>query len=103
MNPPLTVNVPHKLGAAEARRRVDEGFGQLAGQMPQGMAQIEKSWKDNRLSFSAMAMGQVATGHLDVTDEAVEIVVHLPGLLGVMAGTIAGKLRREGQILLEKK
>ena len=48
-------------------------------------------------------MGQVATGHLDVTDDAVNIVVHLPGLLGMLAGKIRGTLQRQGQILLEKK
>jgi hypothetical protein len=103
MSKPLTVTVPHALGVAEARRRLDEGFAQMTQQMPGGMGQIEKSWKDNRLSFSATAMGQVATGHLDVVEDAVHIVVHLPGLLGMLAGKIGGQLRRQGQILLEKK
>ena len=48
-------------------------------------------------------MGQVATGHLDVADDAVNIVLHLPGLLGMLAGKIRGKLQQQGQILLEKK
>ena len=34
MSKPLTVTVPHALGAAEARRRLDEGFAQLTQQMP---------------------------------------------------------------------
>lgn len=103
MSKPLTVDIPHALGATEARRRIEAGFSQLTDQMPAGMGQIKKSWKDNRLSFSAMAMGQVATGHLDVTDDAVRIVLHLPGFLGMLAGRIGGKLRQQGQILLEKK
>jgi hypothetical protein len=103
MTRPLTVTVPHALGVAEARRRLDTGFAQLTQQMPGGMGAIEKNWKDNRLSFSAMAMGQVATGHLDVTDDAVNIVLHLPGFLGMLAGKIGPALQRQGQILLEKK
>ena len=103
MTRPLTVTIPHALGAAEARRRLDAGFAQLSPQMPGGVGQVEKSWKDNRLSFSATAMGQVATGHLDVSDDAVNIVVHLPGFLGMLAGRIRGALERQGQILLEKK
>lgn len=103
MNRPLTVTVPHALGAAEARRRLDEGFDRLSAQMGGMLGQIEKSWKDNRLSFSAVAMGQVATGHIDVADDSAEIVVNLPGFLGMLANKIAGRLRREGQILLEKK
>lgn len=103
MTRPLTVTIPHALGAAEAKRRLDAGFAQLTQQMPGGPGSVEKSWKDNRLSFSATAMGQVATGHLDVTDDAVNIVVHLPGFLGMLAGKIGGTLQRQGQILLEKK
>jgi len=103
MTKPLTVAIPHALGIAEARRRIDEGFAQLTQQMPGGLGQIEKNWKDNRLFFSATAMGQVATGHLDVADDAVNIVLHLPGLLGMLAGKIRGKLQQQGQILLEKK
>src|ERR1044072_2396347 len=103
MTRPLTVTVPHALGVAEARRRLDAGFAQLTQQMPGGMGSIEKSWKDNRLSFSATAMGQVAGGHLHVADDAVHIVVHLPGLLGMLAGKILGTLERQGRILREKK
>ena len=103
MTKPLTVTIPHALGAAEARRRIDAGFAQLTQQLPGGVGQVEKSWKDNRLSFSLAAMGQVATGHLDVADDAVDIVVHLPGFLAMLAGKIGGKLRQQGQILLEKK
>jgi hypothetical protein len=103
MSQPLTVSVPHKLGIAEARSRIDQGFAQLTTQIPGGAGQIEKSWKDNRLSFSMSAMGQVATGHLDVLDDAVNIVIHLPGFLGMLAGKLKGKLQQQGQILLEKK
>jgi len=103
MTKPLTVTIPHALGAAEARRRLDDGFSQLTQQMPGGMGQIEKAWKDNRMSFSATAMGQVATGHVDVVDDAVHVVLHLPGILGMLAGKIGGKLKQQGQILLEKK
>lgn len=103
MAKPLTVTIPHALGVAEARRRIDRGFAQLASQRPRGLGQIEKSWKDNRLFFSATAMGQVATGHLDVAEDAVNIVLHLPGVLAMLAGKIGGKLQQQGQILLEKK
>ena len=103
MSKPLTVSIPHALGIAEARRRIDTGFVQMTSQLPAGMAQLEKSWKDNRLSFSATAMGQVITGHLDVVEDAVHMVVHLPGFLGMLAGKISGKLKQQGQILLEKK
>jgi hypothetical protein len=29
MSRPVTVNIPHKLGNAEARRRIEKGFGNM--------------------------------------------------------------------------
>lgn len=30
MSSPIAIDIPHTLGAAEARRRIDQGFAQLA-------------------------------------------------------------------------
>ena len=38
MNDPITVEVPHKLGLVEARRRVDAGIGKLSGWFPGGFS-----------------------------------------------------------------
>jgi hypothetical protein len=39
----LSVDVPHKLGAAEARRRIANGTGQLVGRLPAG-ATAKPTW-----------------------------------------------------------
>lgn len=103
MGTPIVITIPHALGRAEARRRLEEGFGRLQAQLGQGLGKIERSWQDDRLSFSARALGQTITGRLDVQDEAVRMEVDLPGFLGAIAERIKGRLRKEGQLLLEKK
>jgi putative polyhydroxyalkanoate system protein len=104
MSQPITVDIPHALGRAEARRRIDKGFGRLEAQLGAGaMARVERRWEGDRLSFSAQALGQMMTGRLDVEDQSVRIELDLPGFLAALAGRIKGRLQKEGQLLLEKK
>ncbi len=104
MSRPIMITIPHALGRAEARRRIEEGFGRLQAQLGAGaLGHVEKSWQEDRMSFTARAVGQTITGRLDVLDEAVRMELELPGLLGAIAERIKGRLRKEGQLLLEKK
>lgn len=106
MSQPLSVSVPHQLGAAEARRRIDEGFGQIQQQMSAGPAsalQWSRRWEGDRLHFEATGLGQKLTGRVDALEDALRIEVDLPPLLGRLAGLISGRLQRTGAKLLEKR
>ena len=103
MAKPLTVTIPHQLGAAEARRRIEAGFADLTAKLPGGAAKIDQSWDGDRLTFAAIVAGQDIRGTLDVLADAVRVDIILPGILGMLAGKIGGKLKQEGQLLLEKK
>ncbi len=106
---PVTVTIPHALGKDEARRRIEEGFGRLRQQMASGMGAMgsmlsfQERWEGDRLHFEGGGMGQKLTGRLDVRADAVEIQLDLPEILAAIAEKIAGRLKSEGQKLLEKK
>jgi putative polyhydroxyalkanoate system protein len=101
---PVTISIPHNLGKAEARSRIANGFGQLEAQMAaSSVTNMRRSWAGDRLNFSAQALGQTFNGGIDVGEQDVRIEVELPGLLGMFANKIAGKLRQQGTLLLEKK
>lgn len=99
----ITVNIPHELGAAEARRRLDEGLVKLGAQVPGGLVHLTQSWEGNLLSFAAQVMGQGITGRLEVFDKTVRLDLDLPAFLALMASKIKGAVQKEGQLLLEKK
>ena len=103
MSKPITITIPHQLGAAEARRRIEEGFGQLIGQAGGALKDVQKTWDGDTLTFSALAMGQTISGALFVMEQSVRMDIVLPGLLGVIAGKITGQVKKQGQLLLEKK
>ena len=104
MSKTITVSIPHDLGKAEARRRIEEGFGKLGAQMGgEGLMSVTRAWEGDRLSFAAKVLGQGITGRLDVQDKLVRMEVDLPNVLGMIANKIKGRLQKEGHLLLEKK
>ena len=102
---PITVTLKHDLGADEARKRVRDGFGKLSSSLSGGMMfRFEEAWtSEENLRFTARGLGQTIDGAVDVFPNHVRIEATLPGLLASLAEIIAGRVEKEGQILLEKK
>jgi putative polyhydroxyalkanoate system protein len=104
MSKPLTVEIPHALGREEARRRVESGFERLEHQFGGGgLAKVEKRWAGDTLNFHAQALGQAVSGRLEVRAESIHMEIDLPPFLAMIAGSLKGRLQKEGQLLLEKK
>jgi len=101
---PITITIPHNLGKAEARRRLESGFGNVRQQFAAGGAmQMQENWEGDRLSFSMKTMGQTVSGRLDVLDSEVKMEVDLPNIFAAIASTIKKRVERQGAILLEDK
>ena len=105
MSRKITITLTHDLGKDEARRRIAEGFEKLRSGLSGGfMFQFAQNWTGaDRLSFSARGLGQTIAGDIDIFPQHVRIEASLPTFLAVIAETIAGKVEREGRLLLEKK
>lgn len=103
MSKAITMSIPHELGRAEARRRIDDGFASFSQHMGAVAGALSKSWSGDRLSFSFAALGQTISGTIDVEDAAIRLEVLLPGMLGMLANKVKGRLKKESQLLLEKK
>ena len=100
MTAPVEVDVPHKLGKAEARRRVDQGFGKLASFIPGGQV-TRHGWEGDVLRFAVEMMGQRIEARLDVQEAKIHARLELPPLLGMFAGRIQAALQRKAPELLE--
>lgn len=97
----ITISIPHQLPRAEARRRIENGFAQMIGGIPGSMGACSQHWEGDRLMFTVRAMGQAASGVVDVLDHAVNLEIELPGMLGLIAGGLKGRLQKAGQLLLK--
>ena len=98
----VTVAIPHELGKAEARRRVEQGFSSLEAQLG-GTTTFQERWEGDRMHFTGGTLGQTISGHADVGESQVVVEVLLPRLLTALAGSIQGRLQKQGTRLLEKK
>ena len=103
MATPITISIPHQLGRAEARRRIEAGFASIIQQLPGTGGTSSERWDGDRLTFSVAAIGQSISGVVDVLDAAVTIEIELPGVLGMIASGLKGRLQKVGQLLLTRK
>ena len=99
---PLIVDLPHRLGAEEARRRIDRGIGRIADLVPGG-ARAEHAWTGNRLDHAVEAMAQRVSAAIEVAEASVRVELTLPPALAFLAPAIEAALRRKGAAMLEAK
>ena len=102
MSEAISVDIPHTLGAAEARRRVQANVGTLGGKLPAG-ATVSPAWEGDRLRLDIGVLGQQAAAMLDIMDERVRISVQLPPALAFFRQAIEAGLRQSGTALLEDR
>lgn len=103
MTTPVTVSIPHQLGRAEARRRIENGFAKLVQQLPGSAGKCSERWDGDRLVFGVSAMGQAIAGVVDVLDTEVTMEIDLPGVLGMVADGLKDRLQKMGRLLLTKQ
>jgi hypothetical protein len=103
MERPVEVELPHKLGRDEARRRIANNVHKLRDHIPGRAAQVDSSWTGDQLNLDIIAMGQKVAALIDVEESKVRVRVMLPGMLAFFAGPIEAALSRKGSVLLEDK
>ena len=103
MSEPLVVSIPHRLGREEAVRRIKAGLTGARAHFAHLIAISEETWEESRLSFRASALGQAASGVIDVRDDHVVLTVRLPWLLAKFAQAASKVIGKQGALMLEKK
>jgi hypothetical protein len=103
MSKPLVVSIPHRLGKDEAVRRLKSGLGSARSDFRHIFTVQEETWVGDSLTFRITALGQAASGVIDVREDHVQLEVQLPWLLHQIALKAQGLIRERGQLMLEKK
>lgn len=102
MSNPLTVDLPHKLGAEEARRRIERNVDKLTDHIPGG-AKVGSRWNGDRLDLDIDAMGQQVAANIDIQESIVRLTVKLPPALAFFGGMLEPLIRKQGTAMLEDK
>jgi len=102
MSSPISVDLPHRLGAQEAKRRIASNIGSLTNHLPSG-AQVRSSWEGDRLKLGIAVLGQQVDTAIDVEESVVRVTVLLPPALAFFGKAIEKAVRRSAPTLLEDK
>ena len=102
MPKPLVMTLSHQLGKEEAKRRLQNGVGQIRAQLVPFTSAIDHHWAEDRLSFHMIALGQRVAGHIDVLEEMVRVELQLPGVLGWLGERLGRRIQKQAALLLEK-
>src|SRR3546814_12771967 len=83
MTEPVAVDLPHRLGKAAARGRIEHGVGKIANFVPGG-AITERHWEGDVMHFTVAATGQRIASRHDVPDAHVHAEINLPASLATL-------------------
>ena len=87
MSESLVVSIPHHLGKEEALRRLKTGLAEIGTSFGHLFSVTEQIWAGDHLRFQVSALGQSASGSIDVADDQVR--------LEVFSALVFGKARRD--------
>jgi len=97
----MRVRLPHQIGSAEVRRRLEERKDEIVTYFPEGMATLESDWaSEDHLDFTVAVAGQRVGGAVDIAEDHVVIEIDLPFLLSFLRPTIERSMRKEATRLL---
>ena len=88
MSVPLVVSIPHHLGREEALRRMENGLAEVGRSFGDLFSVRKQIWTGDRLRFQVSALGQSASGSIDVAEDYVRLEALLPWFLAKLVGTI---------------
>jgi sRNA-binding protein len=104
MERPIEVDLPHKLGKEEARRRIAGNVHKLKDQIPGGASHVSSNWVGDQLNLKVEAMGQAIDAAITVEEAKVRLRVMLPPMLAMFARPIEAALgAKGGDLLLEDR
>ena len=101
MSQPIVVSLPHRLGKAEALRRLQTSFKD-AQSKGGAFFTFRNKWYGDHLDFRASLLGQTTTGTVDVAEDHVRLEVQLPWLLSMLANKAKALVEKQGKLMLEK-
>lgn len=78
-----------------------DGVSKLASRIPGGAATVTHHWPSaDRLALTVSTMGFDVPCTVDAEDAMLRVTLHLPGMLGLMAGPIAAVVQQQGERLM---
>src|SRR5260221_14423283 len=103
MAKPVVVTIEHGSSKDAVKAKLGASLDEIRGRLGPLVGTVEEEWMGGALHFRLAALGQPATGRIDVDARVVRIEVRLPGLLGDLGERIARPAQRGGALPRDNK
>ena len=98
----MQVTVPHDLGRAEAKRRLEAGLPKLEQHIPGGGSLTSEFASDDQLLLVINAMGQKVPVDIAIMEDRLDADVSVPPFLKMMRGQIADFVKISAEKMLQR-
>ena len=98
----IDISVPHQLGQAEARRRVEKFMENVQRDFAGYVSEVGGQWAGNQLNFHFGTGGVNITGTLKVEEDLVHVNVPLPMMAMLFKGKIEKSINEELKKLISR-
>ena len=99
----MDIDIPHNLGQAEAKRRIEQGLPKLEQHIPGG-GSLSATWpSDYVLAMDISAMAQTIPVRMTIEAERVHGTVAIPMFLKMMSGPISDFIQTSAAKMLAKE
>lgn len=99
----VTIEIPHELGAEQARARISSGLEKIRGRYGQYVTLADENWSGNSAEVTASALGKSVTGTVIARDSVVAISFELPLIMLVFESQVREYLSKEASRYFAKK
>ena len=102
MSEPLVVSIPHRLGKDEALRRLKTGLAEVGTRFGHVLSVREQTWTGDHLHFQVAALGQSASGSIDVAEDYVRLECSYLGFWRSSRRRFSRRFERKGRCSLRR-
>jgi hypothetical protein len=93
MQKTISITLPHALGVAEAKRRVQDQLERMRKEYVDKVGHSQVSWTGDEAKVDVAALGQAASATIAVLPDALRIEVELPWVLAALSSKVQGFLQ----------
>jgi hypothetical protein len=93
--PKFQLDVPHQLGADEAKSRLERFIDMMKGKMEEKVSDLNQGWVGNTLNFGFKTFGIKINGAIDVRDDSLHVAGDLPFTAMMFKGKIESEIREQ--------
>lgn len=89
----ISITLPHALGVAEAKRRVQDQLERMRAEYVDKIGHSQVNWSGDQAKVDVAALGQSASATIDVLPDTLRIEVELPWFLAALSSKVQGFLQ----------